>query len=122
MVQQVHVRPAIPIIVKEDRLRRIDAVIQPILRSFLLEGVVMLIDKKQIPSLPRSLPRDTDIDVRPAVVVDVHNTHSRTPRVGRYPRFPRDILEMHIALVEIKPGANLVSGKKEIGKPVPVEI
>jgi len=69
------------------------------------------------------MPGVADIDIEPAIVVDVHEHHACTPHaVLAEAGLVRDVFEVKVAFVEIKFIVRHVGGEEDVGEAVVVDI
>jgi hypothetical protein len=67
--------------------------------------------------------RGANIDIRPAVIIDIAYCHTLTPlSCSAYAGFVRDIFELKITFIEVQPVGDAVAGKIDIGATVAVEV
>jgi hypothetical protein len=84
----------------------------------------MLVDEKKMsPPGARSPPGHADINIRPAVIVDIDYGYPVAPSPrARDPGPVCYVFESKVSTVEIKFVGDNTTGKIKIGKPVPVEV
>jgi hypothetical protein len=65
----------------------------------------------------------TDINIGPAVIIDIDYRHSLTPlSTPAYACFIRDIFELEITLIEIELIGHTIAGKIDIRAPIAVKV
>jgi hypothetical protein len=125
VVDDEAVQVAIAIVIKERSLRGIAIVIQPVFFCSFCKSKVVVIDEKLVPPQFRvkHIAGITDINIQPAVVVDINQYNTGTPlffcrKTGSF----RNIFKLKIPFVEVELVASLVGSKKNIRQPVIVEV
>ena len=123
VIEQVHVQVAVSVVVEEQRLRGIADVIEPVLFRSVGERPVPVVDVEHVAPVHREVVDAGDVDVQPAVAIDVRHRDAGLPavRVGDA-RFLGDVLELIVALIAIELVRAEVRSEVEIREPVPVDV
>jgi hypothetical protein len=118
------VEVAVAVIVEEGDLGSIGGDVEAIFGGGLGEGAVVVIDIEFVASVAVAhMAGVTDIDVEPAVVVDVYHGDPGAPHtILAEAGFVGDIFELEVALVEVQLIAAHIGGEEDIGEPVVVDI
>ena len=91
------------IVVEEYGLGRTGGIRKAIFRGFLFEGKIMLVYEEQVLTVAGGVPAGhADIDVGPAIVVDVDDGDAGAPPGSRNMSSCRDVFEAAITFVEIQ--------------------
>ncbi len=115
---------AVTVIVKKGHLSGVSGYAKAVSIGCLCEGEIMVIDVELILSIAIGhMTGVADIDVQPAVVIDVYEYYSCAPHaVLTEAGFAGDIFELEIAFIEIELIAGHVGGEEDIGEAVVVDV
>ena len=124
VVQQVAIQIAILVIIKKGGVGREPQVCNAIGLRLLCKGEIAIIYKEcVVPVGSIRNARFTNINIGPAIAVNIGNTHPGRPDpLTRYPCLFRDIFKDKIALVDIKLIIYNVAAKIDIGQTIIVKI
>ena len=117
VVDHKAIQVAIAVIVKESDLGGVGGYAQSVLVGGFRKGEVMVVDIKFVLAMAIChMPGVADIDIEPAIVVDVHEHHACTPHaVLAEAGLVRDVFEVKVAFVEIKFIVRHVGGEEDVG-------
>ena len=88
------------------------------------KGSVFVVDVQEVSAISRVLVRTAaaDIDIEPAVVVQVDHVHPRTPSCWRYAGSLGDLFKLEFALVEIDFRRTGITGEDQIVESVVIQV
>lgn len=125
LVEDEAIQVAVVVVIEEDRLRGKSGQVKAIFLRAFRESAVAIVDKELVMAVQVMFTLyGADIDIQQAIAVDIRHGRPGAPiRSAGYSCLIRDVLELEIAFVEVKPVAALpVSGKINIGQAVIVDI
>src|SRR6185437_6707188 len=124
VVDEEEVEVAVFVVVEEGGLGGEAFVVEAVFVGFFGEGVVSIIDVKEVCSLGGvGVGRAADIDVEVAVAVDIDHGGAGAPALcSRDAAFFRDVFEGAVAFVEEQAIVDHVAGQEDIGQAVVVDI
>ena len=125
VVEQEQVETSIAVVIEEHGVRGKAGIVDVVLRGGFGEGAIAVVDEQQIPALLRPRPGRSghgDIDVEVTVVVDVDHGDAGRPAMGLDARGLRDVLEPHVALIQVEAARDLIAGEEDVGEAVVVDV
>ena len=125
IVEQKQVEVPVAVVIEEDGVGGEPGIGDPVPRGGFGEGVIPVVDEKQIGAVLRLRPwgsghRHVDIEI--PVVVDVHHRDAGGPSGRRDPRRLRDVLEPHVALVQVQAARDHVAGKENVRQAIVIDV
>src|SRR5256714_4208672 len=129
VVDEKEIQTPVAVIVQESRLSGRAFVGNAICGGHLLEGrdavrVQTLIDVQLVrPPLTRDVAGVANVDVQPAIAIDIGQSDSRSPQPFAFDsRFLSDVLELEVTFVEIEVIAVLVGGEHDLGQTISIQV
>ena len=123
VIEQVHVEITVPVVIEEQRLRRIADVLQSVLLGAIGEGPIAVIDVEHVVPVHREVVDTRDVDVDLPISVDVRHRDARLPAIRiSDARFVGDVLELIVPLIAIELVGAEVRREIEIGQAIPVDV
>lgn len=124
VVDHKAVQVAVVVIIEKRYLGGIGGDVQPILGGGFGKSEVMVVDVKFVLAVAGAhVPGVADIDIQPAVVVDIYECDAGAPHaVLAEARFIRDVVELEIAFIKIEFVVAGVGGHYYVRKTIIVEI
>ncbi|MEY3367557.1 MAG: hypothetical protein RI973_712 [Bacteroidota bacterium] len=122
--EQVNVQVAVAVIVEKRSLGAVAGIGQAHFGRFVGEGAVAVVDVKCVGALGLFVGAgEAEIDVQPAIAVDVHHGDAGGPfALGVDAGLPGGVFELKVAAVEVEPGLGHIGGKEDIGEAVVVHV
>lgn len=125
IVEQEEIEASVAIVVDKNRVRGKPCIGYRVLGSGFGERAVAVVDEEKVCTLGGSRPFGAgyrDVDIEKSVVIDVHHRCAGGPGFRRDASFRGDVLEAHVAFVEVQAAGHHVAREKEIDESIVIDV
>ena len=126
VVQQEQVEQPVPVVVEKDGVRRVRSIGDAVARGRLRERTLPIINEEIIGTVgaleARAGTGYGHVDVEVTVVIDIHHGSARAPTGGLHSRALGDVLELHVAFVQVQTARHHVAAEEQVGEAVIVDV
>src|SRR5690606_31908747 len=124
VVQDVHVQVSVPIVVEKGGMGGEAGLGKAVFVGPFGKGEVPVVYiEVVVVVVALHISRIADVDVQKAIVVDIHHQYPGGPRLVAHDSCGlRNVLKLHVSLVQVESVGNHVPGEIDVGKPVVVDV